>query len=154
MKKFLLSVVAVILIIEEWLWDLLSAFGHYVAIRLGFIKFENWLMQTTPYQALFAISVPVLLVTPLNIIAIGLLSNGLILQGIALELCAKLLGTLFIARFFTLTKKQLLSFRLLASVYSAITTCLHWAHEKISQTAVYQMATKIKAAVKAKFHSF
>ncbi len=151
MKKILLSICAVILIIEEWLWDVLSAFGHYLVVRLGLVRFENWLMQTTPYQALFAISIPILLVTPLNFFAIWLLANGLILQGISLELFAKLLGTIFIARFFTLSKPQLLTFRLIAALYNTISAWLQCAQDKITETAVYRIAKKFKAEVKARW---
>jgi hypothetical protein len=149
MKKLLLSLLAILLIIEEWLWDALSALGHFLAYHLGLARFERWLAQTSPYQALCAISIPILLVTPLNIAALWLLAQGLILQGIGLEIVAKLLGTLFIARFFTLTKPQLLTFRLIAWVYSTITYWLHWAHEKITETAVYQWAKAIKIRAKA-----
>jgi hypothetical protein len=150
MKKLLLSIFAIILIIEEWLWDSLSAFGHCLAYYLGLARFENWLAQTTPYQSLIAISIPIIIVTPLNIAAFWLLANGLILQGIALEITAKLLGTVFIARFFSLTKSQLLTFRLIAWLYHTITFWLRWAHEKITETWVYQWAKKIKLEVKAK----
>lgn len=149
MKKLLLSLFAIILIIEEWLWDFLSICGHYLAYYLGLAKFETWLAQTSPYQALFAISIPIILITPLNIAAVILLTNGLILQGIMLEIAAKLLATLFIARFFTLTKKQLLTFRLLAWLYNTIIFWLQWAHEIIIETPIYQAAKKIKASANA-----
>jgi hypothetical protein len=149
MKKLLLSLLAIIFIIEEWLWDALSALGHFLAYHLGLARFELWLAQTSPYQALIAISIPVLLVTPINIAAFWLLANGLILQGIGLEIVAKLLGTLFVARFFTLTKQQLLTFRLIAWVYNIITYWLHWAHERIIETGVYQWMTTIKTRAKA-----
>lgn len=150
MKKLLLSILAIILIIEEWLWDTLSALGHFLALHLGLVRFETWLAQTTPGLALIAVSIPIVLVTPLNIAAFWLLAHGLILQGIALEIIAKLLGTLFIARFFSLSKKQLLTFRMIAWTYHTISFWLRWAHEKITETAVYQWAKKIKAEVKAK----
>lgn len=150
MKKLLLSILAIILIIEEWLWDTLSALGHCLAYYLGLARFETWLAQTTPHLALIAISIPIVIVTPLNIAAFWLLANGLILQGIVLEIFAKLLGTLFIARFFSLSKKQLLTFRLIAWLYNTITFWLRWAHEKVVETAVYQWAKKIKVEVKAK----
>ena len=149
MKKLLLLLLAVILIMEEWLWEGLSALGRWLAYHLGLTRFELWLAQTSPYQALMAISIPILLVTPLNIAAFWLLANGLILQGIGLEIVAKLLGTLFVARFFTLTKQQVLTFRLIASVYHTVTYWLRWAHEKITETAMYQYAKTIKIRAKA-----
>ncbi|MCX7068444.1 MAG: hypothetical protein NTW85_12215 [Methylococcales bacterium] len=149
MKKLLLSLLAIILIIEEWLWDTLSALGHFLACHLGFARFEQWLLKSSPYQALFAISVPILLITPINITAFWLLGNGLIVQGIALEIVAKLLGTLFVAHFFTLTKKQLLTFRLLAWIYNTVSYWLIWAHERVIETEAYRWAKKIKTRAKA-----
>lgn len=127
----------------------LSALGHFLAYYLGLAKFEAWLARTPPYQALIAIRIPILLVTPINIAAFWLLANGFILQGIGLEIVAKLLGTLFVARFFTLTKPQLLTFRLIAWVYNTVTYWLRWVYEKIVETAVYQWEKAIKIRAKA-----
>lgn len=94
MKKTLLSLLAIFLIIEEWLWDLLTAFGRSLSRWLNLLQFEQWLSQTTATMALVAFSIPILIVTPINLVAFGLLAKGLILQGILMEVLAKLLGTL------------------------------------------------------------
>jgi len=64
MKKTLLSLLAIILIFEEWLWDLLTAIGHTLARWLNLESFEQWLSQTSPITALVAFSIPLLIVTP------------------------------------------------------------------------------------------
>jgi len=151
MKKILLSFLAVILIIEEWLWDLLTAFGHSLVRWLNIESLEQWLSQTSPAQALVAFSIPILIVTPINLIAFGLLAHGLILQGILLELLAKLLGTVLIARVFALTKPQLLTFAFLRIIYTTITGWLQWAHWQITETTVYRWSKQFKAEAKAKF---
>jgi hypothetical protein len=81
MKKLLLSFLAIILIIEEWLWDVLTVLGHTLVRRLKLEALEQWLSKTSPGMALAAFSIPILVVTPINLIAFGLLANGLILQG-------------------------------------------------------------------------
>jgi hypothetical protein len=149
MKKILLSILAVILIIEEWLWDGLSAFGHFLIGLLRLDDFERWLSQVSPNVALMAFMVPVLIVTPINLYALRLLAHGLILQGILLEIVAKLLGTLLVSRVFTLTKNQLLSFRLLAVIYSTVMRWLNWAHQKITDTTVYKLAKALKLQLKS-----
>ena len=73
MKKTLLSLLAIILIFEEWLWDLLTAIGHTLARWLNLESFEQWLSQTSPITALVAFSIPLLIVTPINLLAFGLL---------------------------------------------------------------------------------
>ena len=151
MKKILLSFLAIILIIEEWLWDILSALGHALIQWLRLERVELWLTQTTPTMALVAFSIPILIVLPINLVAIGLLAHGLILQGLGLELLAKLLGTVLIARVFALTKSQLLTFGVLRWVYTTITGWLQWAHQKVVETTVYRWAQRVKAETKARF---
>jgi hypothetical protein len=144
MKNLLLSFLAILLIIEEWLWDLLTVFGHQLVQWFHLEQIEQWLRQTSPVMALAAFSIPILIVAPINLVGFGLLANGLILQGILLEVLAKLLGTLLVARVFALTKPQLLTFALLMFIYTTITHWLHWAHEKIIETSVYRWAKQLK----------
>ncbi len=150
MKKLLLTLLAVLLIIEEWLWDFLSACGHYLAVLLRLENFERWLSQTSPNMALLAFTIPLLIVTPINLAAFWLLLHGLLLQGIMLEIFAKLLGTLLVARVFTLTKPQLLTFSAFALLYNTIMDWLRWAHDKVVETAIYQLSRRWKAEVNAK----
>lgn len=144
MKKLLLSILAIILIVEEWLWDILTVFGHQLAHLLHLETLERRLSQATPLVALLAFCVPLLIVTPINLAALGLLAHGLILQGIALEIVAKLLGTLLVSRVFSLTKPQLLSFRLLALLYDTIMGWLHWAHRRIIETMTYRSIKRLQ----------
>jgi len=144
MKKTLLSLLAIFLIIEEWLWDLLTAFGRSLSRWLNLQQFEQWLSQTTATMALVAFSIPILIVTPINLAAFGLLAKGLILQGILMEVLAKLLGTLLVARVFALTKPQLLTFTFLRITYTTVTRWLQWAHAKVTETAVYRWARQLK----------
>jgi hypothetical protein len=154
MKKILLSFLAIILIIEEWLWDTLAAFGHSLIRWLKLEAFELWLSQTSPTLALVTFSIPIMIVAPINLVAFGLLAHGLILQGILLELLAKLLGTVLIARVFALTKPQLLTFTFLRVIYTSITGWLHWAHQKITETSVYRWSKRFKAETKARFSAW
>jgi hypothetical protein len=154
MKRFLLSLLAVILLIEEWLWDILTALGHHLARLLHLAKFERWLSQASPRLALVAFTIPLLIVTPVNLTAFWLLAHGLVLQGVLVEIVAKLLGTLLVARVFALTKPQLLTFATFARVYATITGWLHWAHQRITQTAVYRLASQVRAQVKAGFRAW
>lgn len=154
MKKLLLTLLAIALIFEEWLWDFLSVLGHYLIRLLRLEGFERWLSQTSPKMALFAITIPVLIITPINLAAFWLLLQGMLMQGILLEVFAKLLGTLLVARVFTLVKNQLLTFKSFALIYNTIIGWLHWAHEKIVNTAIYRFSKQLKAQVKARMNDF
>jgi hypothetical protein len=97
-----------------------------------------------------AFILPVGLVLPVKIMALFLFAHGQIIQGITLLIAAKLFATLLISRMFAITRPQLLTFAWFASLYTTITRWLHWAHERIRATAVYQQATKLKQAAQAK----
>jgi len=144
MKKILLSLLAIFLIIEEWLWDLLTALGRSLFQWLKLDQFEQWLRQTTAPMALVVFSIPLLIVTPFNLVALGLIAKGLFLQGILMEVLAKLLGTLLVARVFALTKPQLLTFALLMIIYTTITRWLHWAYDKVTETTVYRWMKQLR----------
>ncbi len=154
MKKILLAGLAILLIIEEWLWDGLNALGHKLIKSLRLESFECWLSQRTPYQALLAFSIPLMIVTPLNIIAISLLARGMILQGLLMEVLVKLLATLLVARVFALTKPQLLSFSFLHKLYLTITQWLKWAHDKVVDAPIYIWAKQFKLETKEKLKAW
>jgi hypothetical protein len=151
MKKILVTLLAIFLIFEEWLWDGLTAFGHSLIRRLNLSGIEQWLSQTSPNMALVAFSIPLLIVMPISIMALVMLAHGLIVQGILLEIGAKLLATVLITRVFALTKPQLLTFAFLNLIYSTIMRWLEWAHQKIAQSPIYRSLKQFETEAKAKF---
>ena len=125
MNKLLLSLLAILLLIEEWLWDLLTALGRSLSHWLHLEQAEEWLRQTKPTIALIAFAIPLLIVAPLNFIAFALIANGLILQGILTEILA-----------------------FINSIYTTITRWLKWAHDKITESPVYRLVKQLKAQFK------
>ncbi len=147
-KKALLSIFAVIIIIEEWLWDALTFAGQWISRILHLEKFDNWLLNATPNKALLAFLIPLILAAPFNILAVVLLAHGAIIEGILVEIGVKLFTTLLVARIFRLVKTTLLTFNWFAKIYNMITGVLRWAHNVIHQTAIYQLSLKFKATIK------
>ncbi|MDD5228508.1 MAG: hypothetical protein PHD53_06870 [Methylococcales bacterium] len=153
-KKALLSIFAIIVIIEEWLWDVLALAGQWISRVLHLEMFDVWLSNASPKQALLTFFIPLIIVTPFNILAVFLLAHGAILQGILLEIGVKLFGTLLIARIFRLVKTALLTFGWFAKIYNTISDVLHWAHDVIQHTAIYRLSLKFKAAIKIQMATF
>ncbi len=147
-KKALLSIFAVIVIIEEWLWDALTFAGQWISRILHLEKFDNWLLNATPNKALLAFLIPLILAAPFNILAVVLLAHGAIIEGILVEIGVKLFTTLLVARIFRLVKTTLLTFNWFSKIYNTITGVLRWAHNVIHQTAIYQLSLKFKATIK------
>lgn len=150
MKRLLLSLLAVFLLVEEWLWDMLTALSRRLFVWLHLARLERCLANASPGVALAAFILPVALVLPVKLAALLLFAHGRILQGVALLLAAKLFATLLVSRLFAITREQLLTFAWFASLYHTITRWLHWAHERIQATAVYRGAVRLKQAAKLK----
>lgn len=148
MKKLLLSVLAVFLLVEEWIWDALTAFGRGLFVWLRLAGFERWLAGARPPVAMAAMLLPVLLVLPVKFAALFLFAHGRLLQGLGLLVAAKLFATLLVSRMFALTRPQLLTFAWFAALYSTITRWLAWAHERIRATAAYRQMARLKQAAR------
>lgn len=146
-KKLLLSLLAIILIIEEWLWEILTSFGSYLSSLLRLQAFERWLSQLPPRSALTAFIIPLLIVAPINLLGFALMAHGLFLRGLMVEIFAKLLGTLLVARVFKLTRPQLLTLRWFKFVYDKIISWLSWAHQRVTATTTYRMVKQLKEKI-------
>jgi hypothetical protein len=147
-KSWVLALLAVLLVVEEWLWDTLTLAGRALSRRLHLERLEAWLMQAPRHMALLAFLMPLLLVTPLNIAALWMIAKGMVLRGILLQIFMKLVGTLLIARVFALTRVQLLTYRWFAWLYNTITRWLRWAHARLAATRVYRLAKAAKAQLR------
>lgn len=148
LKRLLLSLLALLLLFEEWLWDVLTALGYRLSCWLQLEAWENWLRQSSPFIAATAFLIPLTIVTPLNLIAFWMMASGKLIQGIILEIFAKLLGTVLIARVFALTRPQLMSFRWFNWLYSTISGWLKWAHDRVQATTIYKAGKKLKSEVR------
>ena len=154
MKKPFLIILATLLLIEEWLWDVLNQLSHLLIRTFNWQGYENWLKQCSPLQALFCFFIPLILITPLNLLALKMLTMGLVIQGIALEIGVKLFATLFISRIFSLTKNQLLTYRPIERIYTIVTSALGWAHSKVAKLYFYQKAKQFKAELLVKIQQW
>ena len=150
LKKAFLFVLALVVIFEEWLWEILAFAGQRLSTLLRLEKFDEWLVHAKPKQALMAFLLPLVIITPFNLFALFLLAHGAIIQGLLLEIAIKLSGTLLIARIFHLVKPALLTYAWLNYLYQKITRLLNWARYLITNTTFYRLSLKIKASIKLK----
>ena len=150
MKTLVLTFLAILLLLEEWLWNALTALGNRLSIWMHLLKFENWLIMASPEVAMAAFILPVLLMAPVQIAGLMLVANGRITEGIAVLTLAKLFATLLISHMFVLTRDKLLTFKWFATLYSTITHWRDWAHERIRATEAYKQAIQLKHLAEAR----
>ncbi|MEW6037567.1 MAG: hypothetical protein AB1648_04875 [Pseudomonadota bacterium] len=148
LKQLFLSVLALLVLFEEWLWDILTVLGQRLSRLLHLERFDAWLSQVSPTQALIAFAIPLAVVAPLNVGAVLLMVHGAMTAGILLEIAAKLLGTLLVARVFRLARPALMSFGWFARLYDGIMRALRWAHALVQESQIYRGALACKESIK------
>lgn len=142
-KRPLYAALALLLLLEEWLWDTLKRLVAQATAWLSqwsaWRAFEAWLSRLSPRAALFALLVPWLLLLPVKLLIVALLGKGRVIAGFGLALLTKLVGTAFVTRIFTLTKPALMQVAWFARLYERITGWLARAHAWVnSMPAVMQ----------------
>ena len=110
LRGVLLTLAAIVLFIEEWGWQPLTAFAARIARWPPLARFEARIASAPPRLALVLFLVPAVLLFPIKLLALWLIHEGHALLGIGVIVAAKLLGTALVGRLFVLTERQLMQF--------------------------------------------
>lgn len=145
--KPLWVLLALLLLLEEWLWALVKR----GLARLARWRFWAWLearfRALPPWAALLGLGLPWLLLVPLKLVALGLFAKGRVLLGLLAVVLAKLAGTVLVATVFHWTKPQLLTLPGFARLYAAVTRWLVLAHAWARALPAYRLLRRWRARV-------
>ena len=115
---------AIIFLIEAWLWDHLEPIVAWFVALLPLRSFKQWLAERvdtlSPAMTLIVFIVPVIPLFPLKLIGLYLLTHEYWLSAIATILFAKLLGVGVAAFIFDVTKEKLLEMAWFEAMYEFI----------------------------------
>jgi hypothetical protein len=114
-----LALLAIVLFVEEWGWQPLTAMAARFAKWPPVAWLEARIVTAPRYLALLLFMAPATLLFPLKIAALWLMGEGHAELGVFLIILAKVLGTAFVGRLFILLEAQLMSFAWFAR-------SLHW----------------------------
>lgn len=105
----LLYVVALLLLAEQWLWEV----GNHLASKLArwppLRALENGMRRLPPWAALLAFVIPGLMLLPIKFLALLAIAHGHPLMGVAVFVVAKVGGAMVVARIYVLTLPSLLA---------------------------------------------
>ena len=140
---------AVIILIEDWLWDdlarLAAAIGRLPVLR----QIEVLITKLPPYAALVFFAVPSLLLVPVKLLALYFISHGHAVFGFLTVVGAKVAGTALVARVFTLTQPKLMRIGWFAWLYARFIAFKAHVYEVIKSTAIYTAAHRQMARLRA-----
>jgi hypothetical protein len=105
----LVYLAAVVLLVEEWCWDIGIRLTRALANWPALAALEARVRTLPPYGALCAFVLPGLLLLPVKVLALLAIANGHALSGIATIVVAKVGGAAVVARLYVLTLPTLLA---------------------------------------------
>jgi hypothetical protein len=119
--KPLWVLLAVIFLIEAWLWDHLEPVVERVVARIPLRAFKHWLAEKigtlSPVMTLIVFVVPAILLFPLKLLGLWLLTHEYWISAVATMVFAKFLGLGVTAFIFDVTRPKLLQMRWFAALY-------------------------------------
>ena len=115
---------AVIFLIEAWLWDHLEPIVAWVVAKIPLQTFKHWLAERvdtlSPAMTLIVFIVPVIPLFPLKLIGFWLLTHEYWLSAIATIIFGKLLGVGVAAFVFDVTRPKLLEMGWFENLYEFV----------------------------------
>lgn len=105
----LIYLAALILIMEDWFWDLGTRLVRLVAAWPPLKALEQRIVALRPYPALCAFTLPAILLLPVKLCALVAIASGHPVSGVIVILLAKVGGAALVARLYILTLPALLT---------------------------------------------
>ena len=114
---------------------------------------ENQLAKLPPYAALVAFVIPAAVLLPFKLAAFWLIAHGQAFLGGMVFIIAKIIGTAFLARIFSLTKNALMTIGWFALAYNTVMDWKQRIYAYVRAIPAYQwfraMLSEAKARIKA-----
>jgi len=140
----LLILLALVFLIEAWLWDHLKPIVAWFVALLPLAALKARVTaaieQLPPYATLLVFLVPVILLLPLKFLGLWMLAHGLWLGAVAVLGLAKVVSLGVTAFIFEITRPKLLQLPWFRWLYEHVLVWLAWAHGLVDP---------IKARIKA-----
>lgn len=135
----LLFVAAIVILLEDWLWDDLQRLAAWFSRLPLFRQLESAILRLPPTGALVLFLVPSAVLFPVKLLALALVSRGYALLGIGTIVAAKVFGTALLARLFRLTKPKLLTFFWFRHLYEWLVAFRVRIYSAIKASTVYKV---------------
>ncbi|HEV2156081.1 hypothetical protein [Bradyrhizobium sp.] len=115
---------AIIFLIEAWLWDHLEPIVARVVAAIPLARFKQWLTERVdalpPALTLIVFAVPIIPLFPLKLVGLYLLTHDYWLTGVSTFLFAKLLGVGVTAFVFDVTRDKLMEMHWFERIYDLV----------------------------------
>jgi hypothetical protein len=142
----LVHLAALLLMLEEWCWDVGARLGAGLARWPLLAAVEARVRMLPPYGALCLFVLPGLLLLPVKLLAVVAIAHGHAVSGIATIVIAKLGGAAVVARIYALTLPTLLAVGWFARCHGWFMTLKnHWVGRLRASQAFLQTGLLLQA---------
>ncbi|MEO6724535.1 MAG: hypothetical protein ABIP14_04470 [Blastocatellia bacterium] len=133
-------VAAIVILLEDWLWDDLQRLAATIGRLPIFRQIEALIVSLSPYASLAVFAAPTLLLLPVKLAALWLISHGQAWLGLLTVIAAKIVGTAMVARIYQLTAPKLLLIAWFARLHARFVSFKARVYHAIKSTKIYQRA--------------
>jgi hypothetical protein len=147
-RLVLQTLLALIIVFEEWGWRPLAAALAQLARLKPIAWLEAQIQRLPPYGALVVFAAPSILILPLKLVALYLITSGREIAATLLFIGAKVVGTAIVARLFQLTETQLLQIPWFAWAYGMVMPWKHALTDWIRESWAWRYGRVIKERVR------
>ena len=147
-------IAAIIVLVEDWLWDDLQRMAAAVGRLPVFRQVEALIAGLPPYGALAIFGAPSLLLIPVKLAALWLMAHGQAAVGFGVVVIAKIAGTALVARIYTLTEPKLLLIGWFAWMHARFVVFKARVYATIKSSRIYQRVHHQSALLKERFRRF
>ena len=144
-------VAAIIILLEDWLWEPLHALARLIGRLPVLRRFEAWMATLPPKGALAMFLTPTVILFPFKILALAAFARGMYAVGLGVAIGAKIVGTALVARIFTVCKPVLLTVPWFARTYAWVGMVRERTQAFLRATPVYKAVKALSAAVRRRF---
>ena len=132
----LLILVAIVFLIEAWLWSHLQPVVAWVVARIPFRAVKAWIAGTVrklpPVATLVVFIVPMAMLFPFKLLGLWLLASQQWIAASIVLVLAKLVGVAVTAFVFEVTRPKLLKMAWFRWLYEHVLAWLDWAHDLVA----------------------
>ncbi|MDQ3013080.1 MAG: hypothetical protein M3X11_20540 [Acidobacteriota bacterium] len=144
-------VAAIVILLEDWLWDDLQRLAAAIGRLPIFRQIEALIVSLPPYASLAVFAAPSLLLLPVKLAALWLISHGQAWFGLLIVVAAKVAGTALVARIYYLTEPKLLLIAWFARLHARFVSFKARVYNAIKSTKTYQRAHRQYSRVRERF---
>ena len=137
-----------IILLEETIWRWARALGTLLARIPLFAAIERLVPRLDARLVLGLFLIPIALLFPLKLAALWLIGTGRPFTGLALIVAAKMVGTAFSARLYTIAEPRLLELPLFVRLHGVVTRLVARAHAYLDASPAWQAARRAVARAK------